>query len=165
MLKKVLIGVTRSKKGSKKRSLKRVLKKVLKKGVTQKSAQKSTQTNWPVKKCSKEGVTFKKANDLCNFTLPTPPPRTFLQLSPPERDFWAHRKWTYLPGPFRFHMKNRSAGQLRQGGGAYFWTKANQVFIVCVIQLVIISGQGHISKFVVICLVSKGGLHVVGNRI
>ena len=152
MLKKVLIGVARSKKG-------------LKKGVTQKSAQKSTQTNWPVKKCSKEGVTFKKANDLYNFTLPTPPPRTFLQLSPPERDFWAHRKWTYLPGPFRFHMKNLSAGQLKQGGGAYFWTTANQVFIVCVIQQVIISGQGHISEFVVICLVSKGGLHVVGNRI
>ena len=41
-----------------------------------------------------------------------------------------------LPGLFRYHMKNRSAGQLKhEGGGVYFWTTANQVFIVCVIQL------------------------------
>ena len=142
VLKKVLIGVARSKKGSKKWSLKRVLKMCSNKLASQKNALK------------RESL-LKTQTTCIIFTLPTPPPRTFLQFSPSERDFLAHRKWTYLPGPFRYHMKNRSAGQLKQGVGAYFWTTANQVFIVCVIQLVIISGQGHISQFVVICLISK----------
>ena len=54
-------------------------------------------------------------------------------------------------GPISY-MKNWSAGQLKLegwGGVAYFWTSTRQVYLVGLIQLTILSGQGHFSELVV----------------
>ena len=68
---------------------------------------------------------------------------TFLQLSRPKRRFWEARRGTYL------HFVIIYEELVSWPAQAYFWTSTSQVYLVGLIQLTILSGQGHFSELVV----------------